>query len=295
MDPENGFQFTMDQLNPELREKLKNDGLLIIQDEPRLSKGKWSQRLFLTSLALAPVTFITYTALHEGSHALVAVALGAKVDEFYPFPGRHQIEDSEGHVYHKNTFGHVKLSNPNGKFSLTDSYWMSLSPIILDKAIIGMYTTLAVTGKLPKNKAAKFLIWTGAMAATLDLGNHFLAPKFGLSDTDLATRAYTLKKHPIDLDGLFSLDEIEANKSFLDQRPEKYRVYHNERQQEMNQTYDRHFTRLKVLQGTFLGLGALGLVMGAKDLIDDPPLDKKKRKFYLVPKGSGFEIGGTFN
>ncbi|HEX4420609.1 MAG TPA: M50 family metallopeptidase [Kofleriaceae bacterium] len=99
--------------------------------------------LVLTGLAMAPPTYLLDVSMHEGSHALAALLVGAEVDELHLFPpGR----DPSTHTFR---FGWTYV---HGLQSRGDRVAFFIAPKLTDAVMIGGFAALAFTGAWPHNR-----------------------------------------------------------------------------------------------------------------------------------------------
>jgi hypothetical protein len=99
--------------------------------------------LFLVGLGLAPPTYLVGVSLHEGSHALAALAVGASVDQLHLFPpGR---DPSTGTF----RFGWTYVHGLTGK---AEQLAFFLAPKLTDAALLGGFAALVYTGAWPHNR-----------------------------------------------------------------------------------------------------------------------------------------------
>jgi hypothetical protein len=101
--------------------------------------------LVLTGLALAPPTYLLDVSMHEGSHALAALVVGADVDLLHLFP--------PGIDPGTNTF-RFGWTYVHGLRSTGDRVAFYVAPKITDAVMIGGFAALAFTGAWPHNRYA---------------------------------------------------------------------------------------------------------------------------------------------
>jgi hypothetical protein len=100
------------------------------------------QRLVLTGIAMAPPTYVLGVTLHEGSHALAALLVGARVEQLHLFPpgidpGTHAFRFGWTYVRGLRTRG--------------DQVAFYLAPKVTDVALLGGFAALVLTGAWPHN------------------------------------------------------------------------------------------------------------------------------------------------
>jgi hypothetical protein len=101
--------------------------------------------LVLTGLGLAPPTYLLDVSMHEGSHALAALAVGADVELLHLFPpgidpGTHTFRFGWTYVRGLKTDG--------------ERVAFYLAPKVTDAVMIGGFAALAFTGAWPHNRYA---------------------------------------------------------------------------------------------------------------------------------------------
>jgi hypothetical protein len=115
--------------------------------------------LVLTGLALAPPTYLVGVSLHEGSHALAALLLGATVDTLHLFPpGR---DPSTGTF----RFGWTYV---RGLRSDGDKLVFYAAPKLTDAALLGGFAALAFTGAWPSNRYGQLALTVFATGLWVD-------------------------------------------------------------------------------------------------------------------------------
>lgn len=115
--------------------------------------------LVLTGLALAPPTYLVGVSLHEGSHALAAVLVGATVDTLHLFPpGR---DPSTGTFRWGWTY--VRGLGSDG-----DKLVFYTAPKLTDAALLGGFAALAFTGAWPGNRYGQLALTVFATGLWVD-------------------------------------------------------------------------------------------------------------------------------
>jgi Peptidase M50B-like len=115
--------------------------------------------LVLTGLALAPPTYLVGVSLHEGSHALAALLVGATVDTLHLFPpGR---DPSTGTF----RFGWTYV---RGLRSDGDRLVFYAAPKLTDAALLGGFAALAFTGAWPGNRYGQLALTVFATGLWVD-------------------------------------------------------------------------------------------------------------------------------
>jgi hypothetical protein len=118
-----------------------------------------NERLVLTGLAMAPPTYLLGVTLHEGSHALAAKLIGAKVTEMHLFPPG--IDPK----VNKFRFGWVYVTGLKGRGNRIFFY---LAPKITDAIFLSAYAALYFTDSLPDNKYGQLALVVGATGFWVD-------------------------------------------------------------------------------------------------------------------------------
>jgi len=107
------------------------------------------RRLVLTGLALVPPTYLLGVSLHEGSHALAALLVGASVDSLHLFPpGR---DPSTGTFRFGWTYVH-------GLRSRGDKVAFFIAPKVTDVALLGGFAALVLTDAWPHDRYAQLAL-----------------------------------------------------------------------------------------------------------------------------------------
>lgn len=122
----------------------------------------WKIGLF--GLGLAPIEFLISTAVHEGSHAMVAAASGAEVTGYHPYPHREPARPfrfGDAHWY--------------GNLTPRERSLTMAAPMFLDSAILGTYGGLLLGKALPDNRYAHMAMWVFAAGHWVNMGTHVVA------------------------------------------------------------------------------------------------------------------------
>jgi hypothetical protein len=118
-----------------------------------------NRTLVLTGLAMAPPTYLVGVSLHEGSHALAAVLLGATVDSMRLFPpGR---DPSTGTF----RFGWTLV---RGLKTPGDKAVFYLAPKITEASLLGGFAALVFTGAWPANRYGELALTVFATGLWVD-------------------------------------------------------------------------------------------------------------------------------
>lgn len=107
------------------------------------------RRLVLTGLAMAPPTYLLDVSLHEGSHALAALLVGASVDALHLFPpGR----DPSTRTFRFGwTYVHG-LRSRNAKVAFF------IAPKVTDAVLLGGFAALVLTDAWPHDRYAQLAL-----------------------------------------------------------------------------------------------------------------------------------------
>ncbi len=123
------------------------------------------QRLVLTGLALAPPTYVLGVALHEGSHALAAVMVGARVEKLHLFPpGR----DPGTKTFR---FGWTYVRGLRTRRARIAFY---LAPKVMDVALLGGFAALVLTDAWPRNRYGQLGLTVLATGLWIDFAKDVL-------------------------------------------------------------------------------------------------------------------------
>ena len=117
------------------------------------------QTLVLTGLAMAPPTYVIGVTLHEGSHALAAMMVGATVDQLHLFP--------PGRDPSTNTF-RFGWTYVRGLRSRGDKVAFYIAPKITDAALLGGFAALAFTSGWPHNRYGQLALTVFATGLWID-------------------------------------------------------------------------------------------------------------------------------
>jgi hypothetical protein len=121
--------------------------------------------LVYTGLALIPPTYLLGVALHEGSHALGAKLVGAKVVEMHLFPpGR----DPKGHWRFGWTYVRGLKTKP-------EKLLFYLAPKITDAVLLGGVAALVFTSAWPENRYGQLGLTVFAIGLWVDFSKDVLA------------------------------------------------------------------------------------------------------------------------
>jgi len=117
------------------------------------------QRLLLTGIAMAPPTYVAGVALHEGSHAVAALLVGAQVEQLHLFPPG--IDPST----HTFRFGWTYV---RGLRTRGDRVAVFLAPKVTDVALLGGFAALVLTDAWPHNAYGQLALTVFATGLWID-------------------------------------------------------------------------------------------------------------------------------
>lgn len=121
--------------------------------------------LVYTGLALVPPTYFVGVTLHEGSHALAAKIVGAKVLDFHVFPpGR----DPKGHW----RFGWTYVTGLKTK---GDRIAFFIAPKVTDLVLLGGFAALVFTDAWPQNRYGQLALTVFATGLWVDYSKDVIA------------------------------------------------------------------------------------------------------------------------
>lgn len=137
------------------------------------------QRLLLTGIAMAPPTYVAGVALHEGSHALAALLVGAQVEHLHVFPPG--IDPST----HTFRFGWTYV---RGLRTRGDRLAFFLAPKVTDVALLGGFAALVLTDAWPHNAYGQLALTVFATGLWIDFSKDVIA----FSRTNDVVKAFDL-------------------------------------------------------------------------------------------------------
>ena len=115
--------------------------------------------LVYVGLALTPPTYLAGVALHESSHALAAVIVGAKVERLHVFPPG---IDPQAHVFR---FGWTYV---RGLRTRGQQVFFYAAPKLVDLALLGGFAALVYTSAWPTNRYGQLALTVGATGLWVD-------------------------------------------------------------------------------------------------------------------------------
>jgi len=118
-----------------------------------------NEKLVLVGAGMALPTYVIGVSLHESSHALAAVLLGAHVDELHVFP--------PGRDPHTGTF-RFGWTYVHGLETQRDTELFLIAPKITDAILLGGFAALVFTSAWPENKYAQLALTVGATGLWVD-------------------------------------------------------------------------------------------------------------------------------
>jgi hypothetical protein len=133
--------------------------LAFVGAAPRAHADPSDRTLLYVGLAMAPPTYLAGVSLHEGSHALAAVVVGAEVDELHLFPPG--VDPS----VHKFRFGWTYV---HGLQTRGERVFFYIAPKITDVALLGGFAALVLTDAWPHNRYGQLALTVGATGLWID-------------------------------------------------------------------------------------------------------------------------------
>lgn len=124
-----------------------------------------SWKYALTGVALSPGAFILGTTIHEGAHCAAAELQNLDCFDVRVIP---YTDEESGYFY----FGSMRYRDPFGVGSPDRDALITAAPMITNAGLISVYSTLAFSNKLPKNKWAKTVTFVLGATQVVDLYNH---------------------------------------------------------------------------------------------------------------------------
>lgn len=118
-----------------------------------------NEKLFYVGLAMAPPTYLLGVALHEGSHAVAALAVGADVTEVHLFP------PGIDPAVHKFRFGWTYV---RGLETRGEKIFFYLAPKITDGVLLGGFAALVLTNTWPSNRYGQLALTVEATGLWVD-------------------------------------------------------------------------------------------------------------------------------
>lgn len=220
-------------------------------------KSPSNKTIALATVAAAPIAYLMTNALHEGVHCSVAEAVGYDCEEIRLIP-YYDREKSFFYLasatYHKP----IELADTPHRDALVIA-----APMMVNGTLISLYSVLAFTDSLPKNRWAK--------AATLLFGT--------MQMVDLATH---LSNRSIVSDSGKVIDYLQRHRGMSESGA---------------------FWTVKGAQAGFLALGASAVILEGSRLFSNGPTSssseqQSQRSFSLVPQFSsaiaGVSLSGEF-
>lgn len=141
--------------------------VMVMASTPRaaLADRPSDTNLVLAGAGMSVPTYFAWVIIHEGSHAIVAKAYGAKIIKFQILPGRHPINK-------RFYFGYVQW---RGKMTTFQKIITGLAPKLPNLLYLGAYATLLGVGALPENRYAQLAFAVFATGAVLDFSKDLVA------------------------------------------------------------------------------------------------------------------------
>ncbi len=124
-------------------------------------------KLIAAGLAFALPTYAVGVIAHEGSHALAAKMVGAKVKQFSIIPGRYGPK--------KNFFfGYVRVT---GLKTTRQRSFFWLAPKLTDLVLLGGFSALALTDNLPTNRYGALALTVFATGFWIDFSKDIISTR----------------------------------------------------------------------------------------------------------------------
>lgn len=136
--------------------------------------------------AMAVPGYFLGVTLHEGSHALAAIACGAEIEEIRLLPGF-----IDGHFY----FGYTRW---RGHLTRDQQVFALIAPKLTDLAILATYAVLLDAGALPEDDRGELAIATVAGVAWVD----FVKDTISFNPTNDVMRIHALHGRTTELQRL---------------------------------------------------------------------------------------------
>jgi hypothetical protein len=137
----------------------------LAQAAPARAERPDTGHLVLAGLAMAPPVYALGVTLHEGSHALAALALGLEVTSIRLYPGVHP---RNGHFY----FGWVDV---RGMSTRAERIVFLAAPKLTDLVLLGGYAALVLTDTLPTSRYGQLALTTTATGLWIDFSRDIVA------------------------------------------------------------------------------------------------------------------------
>lgn len=131
----------------------------LADDRPR------DRNLVLAGMAIGVPTYALGVAVHEGTHALAAKAMGAKVTDYSLIPGLHP---RTGRFY----FGYVSVV---GLRTQKQRAFFLMAPKLTDTLVLGGFSLLYATDSLPSNHYGQTAVLVLATGFWVDFSKDILS------------------------------------------------------------------------------------------------------------------------
>ncbi len=148
----------------------QDDEIGIATTDLQLREGQ--QQRILGQLFIAPIYFMGYITVHEGSHALWGMAFGLEIERFQPYPHyemRDIDDDEDGYVDRQERvfyWGSVRYENIPDDFSRVRGALINIAPYLTDVIWFGAADLLLQYVVDPHSFVAPFLL-VGGMVTPL--------------------------------------------------------------------------------------------------------------------------------
>jgi hypothetical protein len=152
----------------------EDDNRIVSATDTNLRLRPNQQQRLLGQLFMAPVYFFTQITVHEGSHALMAEAMGYNVIDFRPYPhiatfSRTITNDSGERVRVTESelvFGSMAYVSPSGVYDDTRRSLISIAPSLMDILLFTTADLLLTYVVDPHSAGAPFMLF-GLMVTPL--------------------------------------------------------------------------------------------------------------------------------
>ncbi|MFH1046889.1 MAG: hypothetical protein V1738_01180 [Patescibacteria group bacterium] len=148
-----------------------------IDDNPSTARMRLrpnQQTRLLLQLFMAPVYFMAYSSVHEGSHALAGISFGHEVSRFEPYPHRVRLDvdtdgDGLGDAETVNfMFGFIEFEESTREPSQAMIAVTMLAPSLTDFVLFSTADLLLQYVVDPHSAGAPFLLFGGMVAPLVD-------------------------------------------------------------------------------------------------------------------------------
>lgn len=138
----------------------------------------------LGNAAALPAYILMMNTMHEGSHAMAAIAFGERVTDFYPLPGFHDLNGQPHFYFSHMVRTHRIMTDDQNKLLL-------VSPLITDVALFVFSDSALSLGLGRGTPLASVLLFAGMAAPFVD----FMVNVNGQSDGNDTVRVAKMSGH----------------------------------------------------------------------------------------------------